>query len=62
MNVKRGHPQPEELSGETGRQHTTYAVLVKRNRTSSSEYIRSTSNKIQETTRGTTDKEFLQMV
>ena len=35
MNVKRGHPQAGELSGETGRQHTTYAVLVKSNRTSS---------------------------
>ena len=61
MNVKRGPPQAEELTGETGRQHTTYAVSVKSNRTSSWEY-RSTSNKIQETTRRTTTKEFLQMV
>ena len=45
MNVKRGHPQAEELRGETGRQHTTYAVFVKSNRTRSWEY-RSTSNKI----------------
>ena len=60
MYVKRGHPQAEELSSETGLniQHMQWqwrATLQVLGR-----IYRSTSNKIQETRR-TTTKEFLQM-